>query len=435
MALPIKNFYGEIDGKTIYDFSRKLDYGIDNQQERIKYIDKLINTKREFKKPLPDTYFEELFIQEYDEGVDKDKCYWDEEDECYLTYSDYIDKYSRDDLSDGKAHTGKNVSHVKLCLNTSDGVYSESNIAKEIEKMADYILYAPDGERINKKTQYNFYTEDGFQKKLGREKEKSLGKILHSATKRGNLEEPEVIDFLIRKGNNYKLEKKQKIFKSDIKKLPELKEYQNAIDYLDEKQKNTKVVFEKRGIGRIKKSMEDDMKLTKDMLLRTIYFKQPLPDEGKTDYDEFDFFNKSHVENLLLMETRSDFQNDLDCIIYDLQCIIDKCDLDDTELNVINMMRSKYDLDEISKELGSKYRGVQFTWDKIVKKIINKYEDIYEDWYYLNVVKGKYKKCSKCGEIKIANERHFKWDKTNDRWKSQCTDCLRQSSKNWGKMC
>ena len=421
MSLPIKNFYGEIDGKTIYDFSRKLDYGIDNQQGRIKYIDKLINTKREFKKPLPDTYFEELFIQEYDEGVDKDKCYWDEEDECYLTYGEYIDKYSRDDLSDGKAHTGKNVSHVKLCLNTSDGVYSESNIAKEIEKMADYILYAPDGERINKKTEYNFYTEEKFKQRLN----KDLN--LEGALSKSGEDDDERIDFLIRKGNNYKLEAKQKIYEKDFKDK-ELKDilvpYHELREKLRDKSRTNKNKKQGYIIGNEINLLGKDMIDVKNQLKGTIYFKQPLPDEGRIDYDEFDFFDEEMVKELLRMKPRSDFQNDLDCIIYDLQCIIDKCDFDDNELKIIDAIRNEYDIVELANEFNSSKQNISFFVNKIVKKIINKYEDVYEDWYYLNVVKGRYKKCSKCGEIKIANERHFsKMKNTKDGFRPNCKKC------------
>ena len=432
MALPVKNFYGKIDGKTIYDFSRKLDYGIDSQQERIKYVDELINTKREFKKPLPDTYFEELFIQEYDEAIDKDKCYFDEELNKYVTYEDYVNKYGRESLHDGKRHTGKNISHVKLCLNTSDGIYSETNIARELEKIADYILYAPDGERINKTTEYNFYTEDEFKRKLKREGEVFLDGIVQKATSSGKIEEPEVIDFLIRKGNNYKLSNEQKVYKKDIEKVPELKEYQNAIDQLNKQQKNTKAVFDKKKIGGIKTLIKEDMKDVKDMRLGTIYFKQPLPDEGKIDYDEFDFFNEKHIEGLLSIKPRCDLQDDLACLTNDIQYLINKCSFSDVELDIIDMMRNNYDVSDIGEELDCKYQTVQSMINKIIKKIINKYEDVYEDWYYLNISKGKYKKCSKCGEIKIANERHFRKrsDNKGDGFIGVCRKCEREYDRN-----
>ena len=424
MALPVKNFYGKIDGKTIYDFSRKLDYGIDSQQERIKYVDELINTKREFKKPLPDTYFEELFIQEYDEAIDKDKCYFDEELDKYVTYEDYVNKYGRESLHDGKRHTGKNISHVKLCLNTSDGIYSETNIARELEKMADYILYAPDGERINKTTEYNFYTEEKFKERLKKDMN------LEGALSRSGEDDDERIDFLIRKGNNYKLETKQKFQKKDLKD-EELKDvivpYYELREKLRDKARVNKNMKEGYMIGNQINSLGKDLVDVKDQLKGTIYFKQPLPDEGKTDYDQFDFFNENMVRELLKVKPRCDLQDDLACLTNDMQHIISKCGFSDVELDIVDMLRSNYDVAEISRELDCTRQGATSTINKIIKKIINKYEDIYEDWYYLNISKGKYKKCSKCGEIKIANERHFKRNSSSkDGLYSICKECLSQ---------
>lgn len=420
MALPVKNFYGKIDRKTIYDFSRKLDYKIDSQKERIEYVDKLINTKREFNKPLPNTYFEELFIQEYDEAIDKDKCYFDEELDKYVTYEDYVDKYGRESLHDGKRHTGKNVSHVKLCLNTSDGIYSETNIARELEKIADYILYAPDGERINKTTEYNFYTEEKFKERLN--KDMNLEGALSDSG-----DNAERIDFLIRKGDNYKLEAKQKFQKKDLKDK-DLKDviipYYELREKLRDKARVNKNMKEGYIIGNQINSLGKDLVDIKDQLKGTIYFKQPLIDSTEIDYNQFDFFNEDMIRELLRIKPRHDFQDDLACLTYDIQRIIDKCNFSDVELDIIDMMRSNYDVAEIARELDCKYQTVQSTISKVIKKIINKYEDTYEDWYYLNIVKGKYKRCSKCGEIKIANERHFSPDKRNkDGFHSLCRRC------------
>lgn len=420
MALPVKNFYGKIDGKTIYDFSRKLDYKIESQKERIKYVDELINTKREFNKALPDTYFEELFIQKYDEAIDKDKCYFDDEISRYIKYEDYIEKYGRESLHDGKRHTGKNVSHVKLCLNTSDGLYSETNITHELEKMADYILYAPDGERINKTTEYNFYTEEKFKERLN--KDMNLEGALSD---NGGSEER--IDFLIRKGNNYKKEIKQKFNKSDLKD-EDLKNvivpYYELREKLRDEARVNKNMKEGYVIGNQINSLSKDLVDIKDQLKGTIYFKQLLIDSTEIDYNQFNFFNEDMIRELLRIKPRHDFQDDLACLTYDMQRTIDKCNFSDVELDITDMMRSNYDVAEIAKELDCKYQTVQSTINKMIKKIINKYEDTYEDWYYLNIVKGKYKKCSKCGEIKIANERHFSPKKdSKDGFHPYCKEC------------
>ena len=46
------------------------------------------------------------------------------------------------------------------------------------------------------------------------------------------------------------------------------------------------------------------------------------------------------------------------------------------------------------------------------------------DWHYLQVEKGKYKKCSRCGQIKLAHGKYFSKNKTSkDGWYSICKCC------------
>ena len=61
--------------------------------------------------------------------------------------------------------------------------------------------------------------------------------------------------------------------------------------------------------------------------------------------------------------------------------------------------------------------------DLIVNKIVNKNWDLYEEWYYLNICKGTYKKCSKCNEIKLTSQ----FDKNGSRgYKSMCKQCRKK---------
>ena len=51
----------------------------------------------------------------------------------------------------------------------------------------------------------------------------------------------------------------------------------------------------------------------------------------------------------------------------------------------------------------------------------------YLDYYYLNVAKGKYKKCSRCGEIKLAHPKFFSINKASkDGYYSICKECRRR---------
>lgn len=61
----------------------------------------------------------------------------------------------------------------------------------------------------------------------------------------------------------------------------------------------------------------------------------------------------------------------------------------------------------------------------IPKKIWNTYLDSLDEWLYTYKIKGEYKKCSKCGEVKlVSNNRYFGKDIRNkDGFKSICREC------------
>lgn len=74
------------------------------------------------------------------------------------------------------------------------------------------------------------------------------------------------------------------------------------------------------------------------------------------------------------------------------------------------------------------YHSVEYIsslWrNKIPKLIASAAEDEYLDYYYLNIEKGKYKKCNRCGQIKLAHNKYFSKNKTSkDGFYSICKDC------------
>lgn len=64
-------------------------------------------------------------------------------------------------------------------------------------------------------------------------------------------------------------------------------------------------------------------------------------------------------------------------------------------------------------------------WTKKIPQLLaSQAEDDYLDWYYLEIEKGQYKKCSRCGEIKLAHNKYFSKNKTSkDGWYSICKKC------------
>lgn len=68
--------------------------------------------------------------------------------------------------------------------------------------------------------------------------------------------------------------------------------------------------------------------------------------------------------------------------------------------------------------------------NKIPKLIASAAEDQFLYDYYLHQVKGKYKKCSRCGQIKLAHNKYFSKNKTSkDGYYSICKKCRNAKNK------
>jgi len=67
---------------------------------------------------------------------------------------------------------------------------------------------------------------------------------------------------------------------------------------------------------------------------------------------------------------------------------------------------------------------------KIPKMIADHAQKDYLTWYYTNVEKGKWKRCSRCGQIKLAHSMFFSKNKTSkDGFYSICKDCRNAKNK------
>ena len=68
---------------------------------------------------------------------------------------------------------------------------------------------------------------------------------------------------------------------------------------------------------------------------------------------------------------------------------------------------------------------------KIPNLIASAAEDEILDYHFLNVEKGQYKRCSRCGEIKLAHNKYFSKNKTSkDGFYSICKKCRNAKGKN-----
>lgn len=84
-------------------------------------------------------------------------------------------------------------------------------------------------------------------------------------------------------------------------------------------------------------------------------------------------------------------------------------------------------VDRIQLEFGIKHTPeyISCLWrNKIPKLIANAAEHQWLNWYFLNIEKGVYKKCNRCGQIKLAHNKYFSKNKTSkDSFYSICKEC------------
>jgi hypothetical protein len=86
---------------------------------------------------------------------------------------------------------------------------------------------------------------------------------------------------------------------------------------------------------------------------------------------------------------------------------------------------------EIQKILQEKFNTthsleyISSLWRKKIHKIIaDAAEDDLLNWYFTYQEKGKYKKCSRCGQVKLAHNKYFSKNKTSrDGFYSICKAC------------
>ena len=87
----------------------------------------------------------------------------------------------------------------------------------------------------------------------------------------------------------------------------------------------------------------------------------------------------------------------------------------------------------LQEEFGIKHslEYISSLWRKKIPKLIaSAAEDEYLDWYYREQEKGKYKRCSRCGQIKLAHNKYFSKNKTSkDGFYSICKKCRNSKTK------
>ena len=376
------HFYGKINGKSIGSFL-KFNYNLNTCEERIDFVNEVLEMYKV-------------------DGVE--------------FYNEYFDEVYDQDRKFGK---------IDIVIGKDKSQYTESNIASALEMIANYILAVDEKDKgIN----YKIYTSEELFNRACREYN-----VINSVAKANggldmnygeNISEAFPI-FQLPK--NFKKVKDLKVEKKDLEKYPPMKDYTDFYEYLKEESKrlwNTKGLSKEDMVRRskIKKILPEikkDIIEVKKQLQMPIIWKAPLKDNGGADYDELDMFDKNVVKVLLQVHKQVDLQDDLSCILVDLDNLINNIKFTERQYEVLELWRNGLTIENISKELHVKENTVSITLNRAIDSIIKQYEKEYEEWYYLNIRKGTYKKCSKCGEVKLISQ----FSKNGNRLRGNCKDC------------
>lgn len=263
-------------------------------------------------------------------------------------------------------------------------------------------------------------------------------------------------------GDNSKnviLTPKVSITQHDLDTIPELRELRDSIEHIK--------ILEKEATGKRKYQLKrqiiemcQDQYVIKNAYQSPVYAQNPTKSTSSIDLSETFYIdaagdiksdglvtllNPDHISALLCnyslikQEVDGKVSSDLNDIMTELDKLIDQTLKKDYPLYYdllwykIDGMRNI----DIRAALDQKH-GITYTveylsqlWRKKIPKLLaEQAEENYLLWYYTIIEKGKWKKCSRCGEIKLAHSKFFSRNKTSsDGFYSVCKCCRNKKRK------
>lgn len=314
---------------------------------------------------------------------------------------------------------------------------------KYLEVLSDYIIYAMDKEEKRKK---RILTDNRIV--TVNKRETSFQGL---ACKLENGEDG--IYNMIANDKNIIFSPKISITQKDIDEIPHLKDLREAISNLEKQEKaatgKKKFLLKKQLI-----ELHQDQYVIKNAYRRPIFLINTIKSFSKLCLDEtitidengeiksnglISLFNPNHISILLCNYSRikedswDNFSGDSYYLMEDLDNLIEHALKEKYPLYydlMIYKIDGKQNI-EIQNLIYKKY-NIKFSveyisslWRKKIPKIIaDKAEEEYLIWYYKNKKVGKWKKCSKCGQIKLAHNKFFSKNNTSkDHFYSICKEC------------
>lgn len=315
---------------------------------------------------------------------------------------------------------------------------------KYLEKLADYIIDA----MMDKQEKKNKEILTNNRMVTVNKRETSFEGL---AGKLANGEDG--IYNMITNDKNIIFSHKISITEKDLAEIPGLKELRKEIEKIESQAKLAKgkkaFLLKKQAI-----EMRQDQYVIKNAYRKPIYCTNLIKSFTKLDLSEkvtidekgcisstgiVNLFDEKHVSALLCNYTKikedswADFNGDAKWLIMDLETAVDSALKEKFPLYydlVIYKIDGKQN-QEIQELLENKHgikHSVEYIsslWrNKIPKLIAEQAQNDWLNWYFLQKEKGKWKKCSRCGQIKLAHNRFFSKNKTSkDGFYSICKCC------------
>lgn len=380
------NFHGKLHGKSIRDFS-KLDYSIIRSDNRIKYVNDLLGSYQINDKDFYDEFFEELF-----------------------------------DTTERQ--------RIKIHLSKDDSVYSTSNIAIYLERLGTYILNSKeqviDGEVLQKKElKYKVYNSKELFRRACQEDKfiNGIASINGGRTLIDNYENCQGEAFPIFRAVDKNYNKVKDIVfegKKDTDKYPVLKDYSDFYNHLQTRLKHEDANFM---LANVIHGVRDDLNNCKSLLEKPIVFKSPLTPSPSSMFEDYDIPTKKEIKHML--QITYDTIDDIDkvCALIDFNMIVDKCKFTKNQERVLRLYRKSFQTKRIAQIIMTSEPNIVNIVNDICKIIEKKYWEEYEERYRTFVVKGVWKKCNKCGEVKLIS--HF-FKKGKEGYENTCKECRRK---------
>lgn len=242
---------------------------------------------------------------------------------------------------------------------------------------------------------------------------------------------------LINENKQTLFQPKISITKNDLETLPLLKQLRETIETWEQRLKQV----EGKDAFTIKKALIEMRK--EQYLIKQAYQKPIVPNKlqhtsSRTSIDGVELTSAAVCEALLCNysklkeDTWDQLDSDLWCLLQDFENTCDKALKPYpvyqyiVEAKIDNLSNIEIQTN-LQQQFGIKYsiEYISSLWrNKIPKLIASCAEDEYLYWYYLNVEKGHYKRCSRCGQIKLADNKYFSKNKTSkDHFYSICKEC------------